>query len=254
MVEIRYGEQYEVADLAGQTISEAREQFRAEFGIPDKARAKLNGSKVKDGTEPDMVLNDDDKLSFTEAARGKGIYLVGALLLALAVTGGIFAYTATTDTITLDLGASGEFATVAANQTWNNTWSVFGHYKGKVATGTIFQISPSENYTGDLSATVMFANAHEMVSAYKVVMLELIVYADSDGNGNSPDTAVVVTDGSQYLSMDKGSVTFDVTNNGTAPFHVYIKDGFYITHHSWGANKEDLKLLCDVAQKGVMEP
>ena len=47
MVEIRYGDQYEVTDLAGQTVNEAREQFRSEFGIPDKARAKLNGSKVK---------------------------------------------------------------------------------------------------------------------------------------------------------------------------------------------------------------
>jgi len=85
MVEIRYGDQYEITDLAGQTVGEAREQFKAEFGIPDKAQAKLNGSKVKTNTEIDTVLYDDDKLTFA-VSRGKTPFLIGALLLALAVT------------------------------------------------------------------------------------------------------------------------------------------------------------------------
>ena len=91
MVEIKYGDQFEVTDLAGQTVSEAREQFKAEFGIPDKAKAKLNGSKVKSSAEIDTVLNDDDKLTFA-VSRSRMPYLVGALLLALAVTGGVFAF------------------------------------------------------------------------------------------------------------------------------------------------------------------
>jgi methyl-accepting chemotaxis protein len=91
MVEIRYREQYGIANLAGQTVSEAREQFKTEFGIPDKARAKLNSSKVKTSAEFDTVLNDDDKLTFS-ISRGKGAYLIGALLLALAANGGVFAF------------------------------------------------------------------------------------------------------------------------------------------------------------------
>ena len=87
MVEIRYGEQFEISDLAGQTVSEARDHFKSEFGIPDKAKARLNGSKVK--AELDTVLNDDDRLTFA-VSRGKGAYLVGALLLALACTGGVY--------------------------------------------------------------------------------------------------------------------------------------------------------------------
>ena len=43
MVEIRYSNSNEVADLAGQTVREARKQFKSEFSIPDKAKAKLNG-------------------------------------------------------------------------------------------------------------------------------------------------------------------------------------------------------------------
>ncbi len=88
MVEIRYGDYYEVAELAGQSITDARQQFRAELGIPEKARAKLNGRKVDAKLESEISLCDDDKLSFATAS-GKGAYLAGALLLALAITGSV---------------------------------------------------------------------------------------------------------------------------------------------------------------------
>ena len=39
MVEIRYGEHYEMADLAGKSVAQAREQYKQEFDIPDKAKA-----------------------------------------------------------------------------------------------------------------------------------------------------------------------------------------------------------------------
>ena len=84
MVEIRYGDQYEVSDLAGQTVCEARELFKTDLGIPNKAQARLNGSKVKPSAELDTVLNDDDKLNFA-VSKSRVPYLVGALLLALVV-------------------------------------------------------------------------------------------------------------------------------------------------------------------------
>jgi len=83
MVEIRFKDQYEETELAGQTVSEAREQFRKEFGIPERATARLNGTKVKGSAEFDTVLQEDDTLTFN-VPRGMGLYLVGAALLALA--------------------------------------------------------------------------------------------------------------------------------------------------------------------------
>lgn len=47
MTEIRYGEYYEMADLAGKSVAQAREQYKQEFGIPDKAQAKLNGKGIR---------------------------------------------------------------------------------------------------------------------------------------------------------------------------------------------------------------
>src|SRR4030066_219678 len=88
MVEIRYGDQYEVSDLAGQTVCEARELFKTDLGIPNKAQARLNGSKVKPSAELDTVINDDDKLTFA-VSRSRTPLLIGALLLALAVTGSL---------------------------------------------------------------------------------------------------------------------------------------------------------------------
>lgn len=39
MVEIRYGDYSEQADLAGKSVAEACEQYKLELGIPDKATA-----------------------------------------------------------------------------------------------------------------------------------------------------------------------------------------------------------------------
>ena len=60
MVEIKYGNQYEIIDLAGQTVSEAREQYASEFGIPEKAKAKYLESLQRDieYTDPLRALED----------------------------------------------------------------------------------------------------------------------------------------------------------------------------------------------------
>ena len=122
MVEIRYGERYEMADLAGRSIADAREQYKQEFGIPDKAQASLNSKGIGKKHEPMTALGDNDSLTFAEKSR-KGLFFIGAILLALAITGGIFAYGATTATVTLGLIAKTDFAeVVAASPTVWNVW------------------------------------------------------------------------------------------------------------------------------------
>ena len=46
MVGIRYGEHYQEVDLAGKTVAEVREQYKEEFGIPDKAQVSLGGKSI----------------------------------------------------------------------------------------------------------------------------------------------------------------------------------------------------------------
>jgi len=249
MVEIRYSDNYEIADMAGKPVSEARELFKAEFGIPAKAGAKLNGKKVKGKLESETCLCDDDKLTFAEAKSRKGAFLVGAMLLTLAVTGSVFAYTATTDTASMTLSAQSDYATVTANGSLPS-WNVFGKYKGATGSGILFSIDPANSFTADLSASVMLANADELVNAYRVMVFRISIYSDDSGSVNMTDTVA----GPAYLTLANGEVSIDIEQGShTPPFHVYLDSGFYITH-SYGSgwnDDEDPQLLCDVYQKGT---
>jgi hypothetical protein len=228
MVEIRYRDQFEVSELAGQTVAEAREQFKAEFGIPNKAQVKLNGVKVKSSAECDTVLNDDDKLTFA-VSRGRGAYLVGALLLALAITGGIFASGFINATTTLTVGLQNNFADVTVNASASSlTWSAFGFYKGTINTGTgigIFNVKPATGYTGNLATTISLGNAGDLAKVYRVLSLQLAMVSggvDLDVSaGNGQNWAM--------LTLDNGSVTL-FTDAGSANMTVVVKRGFYITH------------------------
>ncbi len=255
MVEIRYGDQYEIADLAGQTVSEAREQFRAEFGIPDKARAKLNGQTVKEVAELDTMLNDDDQITFA-VTRGYGAYLVGALLLAMAATGGVFAFgfinaTATLTAIVYD----SNFADVYLNPDYTScTWTGYGFYKGAISGPTkIFNVVPYVDYTGDLVVTVSIGNADQLAKIYRVLALKMdLVNASTDVpiDINEDGIASGSTDW-VMLTLDNGSVSMfpDGTTDNMA---VRVKSGFYITHvrplEGW-SGAPDPDLFCEVAQR-----
>ncbi len=260
MVEIRYGDQCEVTDLAGQTVGEAREQFRDGLGIPDKARAKLNGNKVRGHLEPDTVLNDDDTLTFA-VAKSKGAYMVGALLLALACTGGVFAYGFINATTTLNATIQdSNFADVSVSpEAGNLTWTGYGFFKGRVG-GTpsgIFDVSTNTSeYDGDLVITVGLGNADDLAKYYRVLSLQLELVDASDNStidinengGADADTDWVL------LSLSNGTV--DMFPNGAAAadgeMTVRVKKGFYITHvfpGSWGSYSPDPQLFCEVAQR-----
>ena len=258
MVEIRYGDQFEVTDLAGQTICEAREQFKADFGIPDKAKAKLNGSKIKSGAELDTVLNDDDKLTFA-VSRSKTPYLIGALLLALAVTGGVFAYGFINATTTINATIyESNFADVSVNNTFANpAFNTWGFYKGSIGSGYLFNITPGTNYTADLAVTVSLGNADALAKNYRAFSLQLdMIYTGNlttvdinestdNGSGNTLDWVM--------LTLDNGSVTMFPQGTATgAEMTVRVKRGFYITQvHPFGnwQGSASPEIFCEVAQR-----
>jgi molybdopterin converting factor small subunit len=248
MVEIKFGEQFEVSDLAGRTVSEAREQFKSEFGIPDKAKARLNGGKVKASAELDTVLNDDDRLTFA-VSRGSGIYLIGALLLALAVTGGVFAFGWVNDTTDIDATISNyNFADVEES---NNVtgWSGHGNFKGDISAGTLFNVNPAPGYSGDLVVSVGLGNAADLSEQYRVLSLQLeMVYT-----ANASVIDISAGNGAEWvlLNLKNGSVDM-FPENPTANMTIRVKDGFYITQAkgtgAWGGSA-DPELFCEVAQR-----
>ena len=264
MVEIRYGEHFEIADLAGLTVSEARAKFQDEFDIPDKAVAKLNSTKVKRNVESDTVLNDDDTLNFV-VVRSRVPFLVGAVLLALAVTGGVFAAGFINATATLN--ASGtltyNFAEVAANQTAANalTWNAWGYYKGSIATtdNPVFTVdTATSNYTGDLVVSVSLGNGGDLAKCYRLMALK-IGMKDSTGtflNINEDSTSITGNSTSDWvmLTLDNGSVSmFPKGISGGDTMTVVVMKGFYITHarpfSGWGSADPSPMLFCEVAQR-----
>jgi hypothetical protein len=266
MVEIRYGDQYEVADLAGMTVEEAREQFRAELGIPDRAAAKLNGSKVKGSAELDTVLNDDDNLAFAVTKRNLGAYLVGALLLALALTGGVFAvgFINGSATLTGATISNSNFADVSVNTTGFTaiSWSGYGFFKGSVnstypghsANGTpVFNIdTKTSGYTGDLVVSVTLGNADQLAKVYRLLALKLAMYdsnntiMDINASGGAGDANDWV-----MLTLDNGSVSMFPKSTGNIST-VRVKSGFYLTHvfpfGGWQGSAKP-ELFCEVAQR-----
>ena len=241
MVEIRYGEHYEMADLAGKSVAQAREQYKQEFDIPDKAKANLNSKGIRQKHEPVTALGDNDSLTFARKSR-KGLFFIGALLLAVAITGGIFAYGATTATIGLTLADYGDFVAVAL-PAGQPTWNVFGSYRGRVATGNLFEITPEANWTGDMGVVLTLANAEELVEAYRILVLEIEI-TDTGGAGSQVGTT-------EYLTMGKGEVEFEFSQT-TGSYMVELTGGFYITHRGgWTTGQEDPNILCQVLQRSA---
>lgn len=241
MIEIRYGEHSEQADLAGESVAQAREQYKSVLGVSDKAKAYLNGKRVKPELEPDLKLSDCDELSFKEGS--KMPLLVAALLLTLVVTGGMFAYAQTSVSVDVDVTREADFASVAASVAPTG-WTVFGKYKGTIPSGDLFTITPATGYPGDLVATVYIGNGDELVNVYRVLVMRLIVKDSLD--------ATIVTP--QLLTLSKGEVDLAIdVSTGTAPFYVESDGGFYITHGfaGWtiGTDDEDPLLYIDVTQR-----
>jgi len=251
MVEIRYGDYQEVADLTGRTVSEARGQFGAEFGIPAKAQARLNGKKVKDGLEAETCLQNDDKLVFAKAGGYKSAYLVGAMLLTLAITGGVFAYGALTTSTTFTVASGGgDFATVTENSTGRPSLTAYGLFKGTISAGNLFDIAPHEDFPSELVATVSIANADELVKVYRVMALQIevrdstdtVVDIEDNGEASAPEFA--------FLTLSNGSV--DLYLDGTDNYTVKVKSGFYVSHvysGNWAAGSTSPILYVDIGQR-----
>jgi len=258
MVEIRFREHYEITDLAGLSVAEARQQFGNEFGIPEKAGAKLNGKKVKGSLEAETCLSDDDKLSFTTTRSRGALIAVGSLLLALAITGGVFAYGWINATTTmLATAASADFAAVTPDATEPvPDWTPYGFFKGTIGTGTLFNVDTSvSTYTGDLVATVYLANADELVKCYRVMALKIVVM-ESDNTTYVDINGDTIQDDNDYSLLTLGNAAVDLfidQGGGSDNYSVRVKSGFYITHiwkaGNWGSSYEDPVLFCEVAQR-----
>jgi len=219
MVEIRYNERYEVLDLAGKSVAEVRELYKSEFNIPDRARASLNSQPLKKEAEAETKLCDCDELSFEVKSR-KSLVLLGAFLLALAITGGLFAYTYTVTSTEIDVtGVSADYANISVNST-PAAYTLVGRIKGTIGAATLFDVTRTGGYTGDLEIQISLANADELVQDYSFWMIRLEF---TDIAGNKVDAEGVT----QVISLDDPTASFVCDNWTVATRYVECLGGSY---------------------------
>ncbi|MCL0094496.1 hypothetical protein M1N58_01165 [Dehalococcoidales bacterium] len=227
---------YEGADLVGKSLAEVREQYKSDFDIPDKAQAKVNGKPVKQKLEAETILNDDDKLVFAEKSK-KGLVLTAALVLALTLSSGGFAYTYTTAGVTIDAEALEDFATVKLAQdqpNWNAILDTLGEkevekseditttigpvpigLQGEVPAGNLFEVTPHPAYTGDLMVKVYLTNSGDLIKAYRYLNMKLRL----EGSVEWP--------GYRLLTLQNGKVAFHLEAPHNPPYTLSVIGGAY---------------------------
>ena len=247
MVEISYGEHYELAELAGKSVAEAREQYTPEFEIPDRAQAILNDKPLKKKLEAEIRLEDSDMLSFEEKSR-RGLVVLGAFLLTLLVTGGLFAYTYTVATITITtLEAPADFASVTANASTDDLdYQLLGSVNGQLGSQDLFAITGDSEYSGDVEVIVSLANADELVQEYRFWMMRVEL---TDAGGSTPQDIEGIT---KVISLSKPETSFAIesANITGKTVYVYCQGGSYKTlpFALLGTSHSDPLIFCEVVQ------
>lgn len=264
MVEIRYKGYYEVANLAGKSLADVRQQYREKFGIPDKASARLNDRKIKAIRESEVSLRDADEVRFAEP-NGRGSLLLGSLLLALAVTGGVFAsgFINATTTLSLVSQAGGDFASVTTAGSGLPQWKVWGLLKAPIGNSIVnpggpwnlFSVNSTAGYSGDLVVTVSVANGDQLVKVYRVLNLFLEV-VNSAGNLVDINANGVNSTAEDYslLTLSNGSADFFISQlTGSDNYTIRLNHGYYVANvyplGGWTAGSQQPVLYAEVAQR-----
>ncbi len=185
------------------------------------------------------------KISYQDhrKAHGKGLVLLGSLLLTLAITGGLFAYAYTTRTTTITVtGGAADYATITDNTSLN--YAVLGRLRGTIGTGTLFNISKDGTYTGDVEVQVHLANVDELTKDYSWwgIRLEL-----QDSSGAPMD----IQGETQLLTIDNPIVSFYSENATPLTSYLYCDGGaFRAFPFSWLTPYDPL-LFVQVVQAGA---
>ncbi len=196
----------------------------------------------------------------------KGTILLGAILLALAITGGTFASGFVNQSMRLSsvTAASGDFASVSPSGSNLPSWRVWGLLKGTIggpgttAPFNLFDVTSVDNYTGDMVLTVSIANGNELVKVYRVLNLFLDVVSKTSGNPVDINSDNTTTDGEDYalLTLNNGSVDFFISQwAGSDNYTIRLKSGFYVANvHganglAWPENYQQPVMYAQIAQK-----
>jgi len=177
--------------------------------------------------------------------------LIIALAVILVVTGGVFAYTFTTATATIGVNAiESDFAEVTAANVTALAPNVFGRYTGTWPSGTLFDITPTANYTGDLVIKVYLVNTGALIRYYHHLNMALEFW-DSD-NATADEQGIEQPGAIQVLNLQNSDVLFTWANDtGNGPYKVELTGGGYRLHpwKSLEGGSVQPQIWCEITQR-----
>lgn len=146
-----------------------------------------------------------------------GRFMVIGLTLSLTVTGGLFAYAYTSDTGSINITTGGaDFADVTDNVTVT-AWKVFGSYRGTIGSGTLFNVTPTTDYPGDMEVNVYLSNMDDLGKTYGMFLMRITLV---DSGDNPIDKEGIA----KPLTLQNGVVSFITESGGfTAGTTYFIK-------------------------------
>jgi len=180
-------------------------------------------------------------------AKRKGLMLLSAFLLTLAMTSGLFAYTYLVDTATIVTAAAGaDFASVTENTSFDADYNLLGAVNGKIGSGIMFDVAGDSNYTGDVEILVSLANADDLVDEYRFWMTRIELT-------DAATTTMVDKEGiTKVISLQNPTTSFivDSTNITGETVYVFLAGGSYKTFPfiQLGGNNNDPLFFCEVIQ------
>jgi len=256
MVEIIYGDNRELARLEGKTVAEVRKEYEEEFDIPGRAEAVLNGVPLNKKLESETKLDEGDELCFVAKSRIRAPMVVTAVLVALALTSGIFAYTFISDSVafTQVTAAQADFASVSADTSDPPDWKTFGFFRGTTGGGTLFEIDTSNStYSGDLVATVSIANADKLSRVYRVLSLKITAWDGASQIDINSDNVVDADEDFALLTLRNGAVDIFINQAAASTYTIKLDSGYYNSHIwglGWGTGNPQRPILyCDIGQR-----
>ena len=154
-------------------------------------------------------------------------YFLTALMLTLAVTGGLFAYAYTTASTSLSVSSGdADIATITDNMTVP-AYKLLGCHRAAIGDGRLFDILPDDDYTGDLEVMVYLDNIDELSGYYGMLLMRVGLY-ESDNVTN-----VSLSGLDKPLTMNNGVVKFmSINTSNFTPgqmFHINCTGGVYRT-------------------------
>lgn len=171
----------------------------------------------------------------------KKSFLLLALLVALAATGGTFAYTETSESVSTTVTA-GTFASVTAasgGEAWAKhdglpEWTPIERTAGSVTAGDLYYILNPTGYTGRLLVMLYLTNVGELADSYTYMNLQVQAY-DYDGTASTWTSESLDV----YLTISSGYITF-ILSQATGDGYIITVDG-----GSW---------YCFDADGGILSP